>query len=189
MIDEALWRKRSLVKTWSMRGALHLLPVDQFAIYVSALRRSGVREVQRWLSRKGISPQTLDTLTEAIVAALAPGALTRQELATAVANRLGEEARQWIEHSWGGVVKQAALQGLVCYGRNRGREITFVRSDQWLPPQPQIDEQEAQSVLLRNYLYAYGPARIQDFARWTGMYVKEAKAVLAAIEPDVSKET
>ena len=42
-IDDALWCRRSIVKTWSIRGTLHLLAAEEFPIFVNALHRSGPR--------------------------------------------------------------------------------------------------------------------------------------------------
>ena len=108
-IDDALWRRRSIVKIWSMRGTLHLLAAEEVPIFVNALRRSGLREVQRWLGRYGIGVGELATTTETIVNALASGPLTRRALSEQVIAELGAKARQWIEHSWGGVVKSPRL--------------------------------------------------------------------------------
>ena len=36
MVGEALWEHRSLVKTWAMRGTLHLLPADELPTWVAA---------------------------------------------------------------------------------------------------------------------------------------------------------
>ena len=185
-IDDALWRRRSIVKTWSMRGTLHLLAAEEFPIFVNALRRSGLREVQRWLGRYGIGVGELATTTETIVNALANGPLTRRALSEQVIAELGAKARQWIEHSWGGVVKHAALQGLVCYGPHHGREITFVRTDQWLSgSKSTMSEAESKRYVVRKYLHVYGPARIKDFAGWTGMQMKEARPIFEELQPEI----
>jgi Winged helix DNA-binding domain len=36
-VRDALWEKRSLVRTWCMRGTLHLLPAEDLPTYVAAL--------------------------------------------------------------------------------------------------------------------------------------------------------
>ena len=35
-VARALWEERSLVRVWCMRGTLHLLTPEQFALYASA---------------------------------------------------------------------------------------------------------------------------------------------------------
>jgi hypothetical protein len=37
-VREALWERRSLVRTWSLRGTLHLLTAEDLPLYVAALR-------------------------------------------------------------------------------------------------------------------------------------------------------
>jgi len=176
-IERALWQERALVKTWCMRGTLHLLPTEDLSIYIGALRRSGVREVQRWFSKYGLSQGKANMMVEAIVEALAMGPLTRRELAERIVSLLGEMSRPWVEHSWGGVAKQAALQGLICFGPNRGQEITFIRLDQWLPGLNELSEEEAAKALLRRYLRSYGPASLQDFSKWAGLVMKDASSI------------
>jgi uncharacterized protein YcaQ len=186
-VESALWQTRALVKTWCMRGTVHLLPAQDLPIYTSALKGSGTREVQRWLSKYGVSQDEINVMTAAIVEALATGPLTRRELAERVVSLLGEKARPWIEHSWGGVSKQAALQGLICYGPDRGQEVTFVRLDQWLPALGEMPEEKAGSALLRCYLRSYGPATLRDFAKWTGMTMKEAKLIRNRLGDEVGE--
>src|SRR5580704_14354466 len=36
-VQRALWDERTLVKTWAMRGTLHLLPAGEFPLWLAAL--------------------------------------------------------------------------------------------------------------------------------------------------------
>ena len=38
-VDALLWKRRSVVKTWAMRGTLHLLPAAELPRYAGALAR------------------------------------------------------------------------------------------------------------------------------------------------------
>lgn len=118
-IEQALWQERTLVKTWSMRGTVHLLPAQDLPVHVGALKRTLVAEVWRWIARHGVSAREVQSMTEAVLEALEVGPLTRRELGERVVPILGPQARQWIEHSWGGGIKQACLEGRVCYGPNQ----------------------------------------------------------------------
>src|SRR5579871_1218887 len=40
-VRDALWQHRTLVKTWAMRGTLHLLPSSELPLWHSALGASG----------------------------------------------------------------------------------------------------------------------------------------------------
>lgn len=48
---------------------------------------------------------------------------------------------------------------------NRGRNTTYANPQRWTPFKP-LDGEEALAELLRRYLYSYGPATPQQFARW-----------------------
>ncbi len=123
-------------------------------------------------------------MNEAVVEALSAGPMTQRELTEQIASKVGKKVRTWIERVWS-VFRPALVEGLICYGPHRGQEVTFVRVDRWLPEQREISEQEAQQVLLRRYLSAYGPAPLQDFSKWTGISMKEARAVWELLEEEL----
>jgi uncharacterized protein YcaQ len=181
-VKRALWEDRRLVKTWSVRRTLHLLPAEDLPIYVGGLRRNVLRLEQGWVTRQGLSSREAEAMTDAILEALSDGPLTRRELATSVVSGLGSQARRWIEHSWGGLVTQACMRGLVCFGPNEGQKVTFVRCDRWLPNLEDVPAEEAENALLRRYLRGYGPATPRDFATWSGMRVQEVTAIWKRLE-------
>ena len=186
-VDRALFQKRTIVKTWCMRGTVHLLQTTDLPIYVGALKQSGLRASQHWLTRHGVSQKEVENMVSAIVKVLAHGPLTRQELTKRVVAFLGPKVKRWIEHSWGDVVKQVCLQGLACFGPNYGQNITFVRLDHWLTNFSNLSAEEAKTILFRRYLQGYGPATLQDFAAWSGMSVKETRLIMEQLENEVYK--
>lgn len=186
-IEQALWQERTLVKTWSMRGTVHLLPAQDLPVHVGALKRALVGEVWRWIARHRVSAQEAQAMTEAVLEALAGGPLTRRELSEKVVTILGPQAKQWIEHSWGGLVKQACLEGRVSYGPNRRQEITFVRRNRWLPALNELPIEEAQAALLRRYLRSYGPAAPRDLAAWTGMNIGDVMPIWSRLRDELAE--
>jgi hypothetical protein len=175
-VHSALWEKRHLIKTYGMRGTLHLLPAVDFFIYINALKKSVVESVQRIMLRLGITAKEAEALNEAAMEALRAGSLTKGELTERVKPRVGKKVRAAMAQFWN-IFRPAFAEGLICYGPESGKEAIFIRVDQWLPKQKEISETEAQQMLLRRYLQAYGPATLQDFSKWTGLLMKEAKAV------------
>lgn len=77
-------------------------------------------------------------------------------------------------------MKRAVLEGLVCFGPNKGREKTYVRTDKWLGNSAYCAEggknaqDEASAELLRRYLRSYGPADRRDYSAWSGLRAREA---------------
>jgi len=182
-IHSALWEKRRLVKTYGMRGTLHLLPTADFFIYINALKKSVVESVRRIMLRLGITAKEAEGLNEAAMAALRAGPLTKGELTEQVKFKVGKKVRAAMAQFWN-IFRPAFAEGLICYGPESGKEAVFIRVDQWLPKQKEISEAEAQQMLLRRYLRAYGPATLPDFSKWTGLRMKEAKAVWETMQED-----
>ena len=187
-IRDALWRERSLVKTYGLRGTLHLLPSHELALWLAALRartppRGGNATLEQALParRRGI-------VVQAMVDALGDRALTREELAAELEKRLGAWATEPTLPAFGGqwprwqlALGPAAHAGWIVFGPNRGNLVTYVRTDRWLGTQADWDGQAALREVARRYFHAYGPATAQEFARWFTMQPKAARELVASL--------
>ncbi len=186
-VTRALWESRSLVKTWCMRGTVHLLAAYDLPVYLGGLRSEGLLREKQWMKRYGLSEEDFPRMSRAIEEALASGPMTRKVLADAVADKVGEWGRPWLEHGYGGVVRLACLEGRVCFGADIGQEVIFVRVNQWLPSFEEMPREEAETTLLRRYLSSFGPATPQDFATWSGMRVGAVREIWGRLRPEVVK--
>src|SRR6516225_10716815 len=83
-IEDALWKKRTLVKSHFMRQTLHLIPSDEFPLYISALKSSRVADALRIMARFRITREEAEDLTGLIMNALASGPLDRADIGAAV---------------------------------------------------------------------------------------------------------
>jgi hypothetical protein len=79
-VQAALWQRRELVKATSMRMTLHLLPANDFSLYVSAMKASSLASMHRLLTRIGAGPTHVDTMIATVLEALADGPKTQQDL-------------------------------------------------------------------------------------------------------------
>jgi len=170
-VGRALWEERSLVRTWCMRGTLHLLTPAQLALYAAvfdpAQQYTGV-----WYRAFEVTPAEMDALYGALATALEAGTpMTRRDLAEAVTAIAGERLGARLHSSWGELLKPAGRRGLFVNGPNRGSETTYVRTDRWLEGGgvASVEPAAARAEWLRRYLRAYGPATAQDYARWLGV--------------------
>ncbi len=168
-LEAELWERRSLVKTWAMRGTLHLLPASEYGLWQAALATYDHYLKGAWLRGFNISREELDLLLATVPEALGDEGLTRDELAEAVAAKadspaLGERLRD----SWGACLKPASFRGGLCFGPNRGQRVTFVNPDAWLGERRRPSAEEAIAEVARRYLNAYGPATAAEYSRWWG---------------------
>jgi hypothetical protein len=166
-VQEALWSEHSLVKTFGPRGTIHLLAAADLPLWCGALSA-----VQR-ASQMRCTPEQTDELVAAIGAILADAELTIDELSEALAERVGAwavepvmPAFQTMWPRWRQVTEIAAQRGVLCFGANKGRQVTYTSPARWLPEFTLAPPAEASRWLLDRYLRSYGPATPQHFARW-----------------------
>ncbi|HET9780135.1 MAG TPA: winged helix DNA-binding domain-containing protein [Candidatus Dormibacteraeota bacterium] len=186
-VRDALWKSRSLVKTWLMRGTLHLASSDDLPLYIgamSALWKSQMR--QSWLNYMQTTEAEFWRIVDDVAAALDGRPVTREELIAVVGEGKSDHIRQMLRSGWGGMLKPAARKGLLCFGPNRGQSVTFVRPDRWLRSWRSVDADAALAAMARRYLSAYGPATKSDFARWWGAWPGVGKAAWSALNDEVT---
>lgn len=183
----ALWKQRTLVKTWAMRGTLHWLPADELPTWIAALRdkERNIRRSAAWERYHGLSAAQLHEVTDVVGAVVGREPVTREELADAIADRTGDSALAGaVRASFGGsVLKTAAAEGLLCFGPDRGRNVTFVAPGAWVRGrwrEPPADE--AKRFVVERFFAAHGPATADDLARWWGVPAAEGKRLVASAD-------
>jgi hypothetical protein len=179
-VRDALWQRRSLVRTWCMRGTLHLLTADDLPLYTAALRTHDRWWKGAWLRMIGCSADELRAILDAVADALGETPLTRAQLADAVAQRVGSHAEERMLSGWGEMLKPAAFEGALACGPPQGQSVTFVSPRHWLPAWEEPASEPAWREIVRRYLRAYGPAAREEFARWWGMQPAPAGRILRA---------
>ena len=185
-VEDALWKHWTLVKTWAMRGTLHLLSSYSLSTYVAALRTRHDLHGEKISYRIGPGPEDKkyeitkaeqEQITKAIDDALDQHTLTREELAREIVKRtkLRPILQSHLLSGFGSLLQQAAHQGSLIFGPSQGAKVTFTRPDQWLGRQDQPSSEQALRTLLRQFYSTYGPATFEDFAHWWGVSAPEAK--------------
>jgi hypothetical protein len=163
-------REGRLIKTWAMRGTLHLLAPEDAGIFLSLIAAGRSWETPGWQKYFGVTPKQLDALREVVRDALDGKTLTRSELIAAITTRrgyghLGDE----LLSGWGTLFKPYAWQGDLCFGPSQGNRVTFTTprsaSSRWAGVP---DPEEAAPAAIAAYLRAYGPATANEFGMWIG---------------------
>ena len=163
-----LWERRGLVKTYSLRGTLHLHPANEMPLWTAARRALPDWREGRWQAAYGLVPERADAVLTAMADALDGRCLTRAELADAVAQRAGSWARERMASVWADLIGMGFEAGLLCFGPSQGSSVTFARLDQWIGRGEEVEPYAALATICRRYLAAYGPATHRDFAEWFG---------------------
>jgi len=172
----AALERREAIRTWPMRGTVHLVPPADAHWMLDLM---GVRALAGAAKRRetiGLSERTADLGVEVLAAALAGGGrLTRAECLTALAEGGVELSGQMGYH----LLWYASQRGVTCIAPNVGKEQTFVLLDEWVPDPRRPSREEALATIALRYFRSHGPATRQDFVRWTGLTMTDTKAAIA----------
>jgi hypothetical protein len=169
-VRNALWRDRTLVKTWAMRGTLHLVASDELPELVAALgtRINWLRPL--WLRYFKVTREEMLALQDGIGEVLSDTPMTRAALGDALAKRLGDEAfADRVTSSWGTFLKPAASRGFLCFGPEDGRNVTFVDPRDWLGRDMPEPSEDAIGAVIERQLAAFPGSSRGELARWWGV--------------------
>jgi hypothetical protein len=190
-IQTALWQERTLVKTWAMRGTLHLLSAHELPVYVAACSMHDSRNWAGYFAYYGLTPTQQEAFLSAVPHVLSDTPMTRQELAAAVASHTGIPGlhKLILSSSWGSPLKPCAFRGDLCFGPSQGQNITFVNPRAWTGIGRSIEPEAALQAIARLYLQAYGPATREDFARWWwgGGGMTTAKKLFQSLDDELTE--
>jgi hypothetical protein len=187
LVQQALWTDRTMVKTWAMRGTLHLFSAEDYPAFQAAASRRRNYYTNAYLKYFGVTLEELLTLFDAIGEALRGEVLTREELGAAVTERTGDP--KYGEHvmgSWGSLLKPAAYQGELCFAPSVGQRVCFTRPDEWLPQWHDVDPDVGLGEVTKRFLSSYGPATRDELRLWWGASMGEANTMLASLDGEVS---
>jgi winged helix DNA-binding protein len=184
-IDAALTDDRALVVGWLMRGTLHLVGRDDYHWLLGLTAPGRLAGNARRLGQEGVAPEDADRAVAIVERALTEdGPLTRAELAERIGARGIRTEGQAMPH----LLMLAALRGVAVLGPLRDGAHAFVLARDWLggPPAP-VERDRGLAELARRYLRGHGPAGAADLAAWAGLPLRDARATLDAIAPELRK--
>jgi Winged helix DNA-binding domain len=178
-VRAALWADHALVKTYGPRGTVHLFPAVEWAGWSAGLA-AAPRSETRLPEPMRMAPEQIDAVIEAIGAALAGADLTVDELDEQVVARTGPWAGERVMPAfdgmwprWRRLVVDAAHRGVLCFGPNRGRKVTYADPRRMIPgfapptgAARAVDAADPLATMALRYLRAYGPATPAEFAQW-----------------------
>jgi hypothetical protein len=175
-VTVALREDRSIVRTWLMRGTLHVVAAEDVRWLLHLLGPVFARAGSTRHARLGLDDDLKARGVAAIRKILAQhGPLTRYELVDRLRSRhvvLDPKTQAPIH-----MIGLAALQGILCLGPDRDDgESTYVLLDDWVPQARPASREAALAELARRYFAAYGPATVGDLSAWSGLPMTDARS-------------
>jgi hypothetical protein len=184
---EAAIARGEIVRTWPMRGTLHLLAREDVRWMVALLApRVQAANAARLAREFGFDAPALAHGRHVIEQALANGApMARTDLYARMdaagithGGQRGLQLLNWLAH-----------ESVICQGPRQGKQPTFVLMDAWVPPSAPLSHDEALHRLALRYLQGHGPATAADLAWWSGLTQTDAQRALVAASSTLGQET
>lgn len=152
---------RGLVKIWSHRGTMHLVPEDELGLHLAALDNGGPFADGAW----GISRADAAYWAAFLEEEIGGGNRTRDGLKTACTRAgMGEELLRQVFYGWGGLIREMVTRGRIVCGTGTQKEYFLPEGVTW------VDRDQARRIFLRRYFEHYGPATVADcryfFSNW-----------------------
>jgi hypothetical protein len=184
---DAACRDRTVVRTWAMRGTLHMLAAEDFGWVNGLLGPYFAKKGAPRRRQLGLDEALLDK-ARAAFEEIATHPLTRRELVARLADHGVhlDPATQAPPHLLG----YAANTGQLCRGPDLAKdEPTYVLVRSWLGTPRPTSEEDALRTLAERYLRGHGPATVEDLATWSGLPITQARSAFEAIGDRVSHVT
>ena len=176
-----------LVKTWTLRGTVHLVPERDLPLYIRHC--GGAEDVcqsgwYQWTAGRGHAnpPERECHFARLTLDAIASGIDEREALRFRLREQgmtENEEARAF--DPWGGIIAELANIGAVAFRVEVGDDLRPVETKRYrlLAPFTPMAESAARLELARRYFTHYGPATLRDAAYFFHWTQAEIKALLA----------
>ncbi len=178
---------RDVVRTWPMRGTLHLIPSRDAKWMLDRMGGKALAGAARRREMLGLSDDVAFRAVDILAArvAEAEGPVSRKDCLAALANAgIAPENQRGYHLLW-----FASQLGHLAGGPPQGKEQTFVSLDTWAPMHRAPSREEALALVAGAYVRGHGPVTDRDLMRWTGLGLHDCRVGLTTAEDVLPVET
>lgn len=163
ILNRALQERRTVVRTWGVRGILQTVPTAQLGLYLAAAGITAPRWKRFLDARSNLSTQARLRLLKR----LCPETISREALRDAIPD---PTTRLFM-------LREAAYGGHIVWREGDGQHATFTWTKTWLGREPEPEREFHE--LVGRYLTSYGPLAAADLSSWLGVTVAAARKLMA----------
>jgi uncharacterized protein YcaQ len=175
-----LYKKKSLARIRYVRKTLYILPKEMLPSAFAAVKRNAEVMTAQHLEFMQLTPDRYKSLSRKILKILKHKGLTLLEI------RKGLGAVPNLSY----ILRMMCFQGLLIRGIPKAGWKSNLHS--YYPFReyyPDLDlnavkEEDGQESVIRNYLFAFGPATVNDISWWTGFTKGQVKKILDRFKED-----
>ncbi|WP_264531702.1 winged helix DNA-binding domain-containing protein [Flavobacterium sp. N502540] len=186
VIEEAI-NSAQIIRTHILRPTWHFVSADDIYWMLDLSGPQVKRIVTSYVKKYGYDAKKLDQTNAAIQKILAGNNhLTREE----IMQELSITKTPSPDHLSGPIMMYAELDGLVCNGKMKGKQMTYALLEERVPkPQGRLTQEEGLTKLALRYFESHGPATLLDFSWWSGFSPTSCKNIINAIELQLNSIT
>jgi hypothetical protein len=173
---DAAFHSAEVVRSWPMRGTLHLVPAEDLGWMLDLTAPRAIRSAASRRAALGIADAEVERVRQIAIASLTGGrALTRGAiLGSIAAGGVSTEGQRGYHFLW-----YLAQTGTLVLGAGQGKQQTFSLLDEWVRTPRRLDRDEALGELAYRYFRSHGPATVRDLVRWSGLTMADVQRALA----------
>lgn len=171
--------QRAVVRTWMLRGTLHMVAGADLRWMLALLGSRNIAGIAGRHRQLELDDKVFAACRKLLAKALRGTTLTRNALFELLnAHGIETAGQRGIHILW-----RLSQDGLLCFAGHAGKQPAFALLDEWLPePGPTLKRDEALALLCARYFDSHGPATVADFAWWSGLTLGDAKRAVGACE-------
>jgi len=173
-LDEELYERRSLGKIRCIRKTLYILTREMIPIAYAAARRVVEKASKKYIEFRGVSPDQYEDASKTILAILKGREMTASEIKRILKTQLDVSAILYLMCDQGLLIRSKPEKGW------RDRNHRYSLFNEYFPDidLTKMDEAEARTLLIKNYLCSFGPVTENDISWWTGLEKRQVRHAL-----------
>ncbi|HJR73954.1 MAG TPA: winged helix DNA-binding domain-containing protein [Luteimonas sp.] len=175
-----------IVRTWPMRGTLHVLAAEdvRWMLALTGARMSALNagRIERMYGLDAAAMKRCRKIVEKVLRNGGPAPRTELYAAFEKAGIETGESRGI------NILGHLAQDAVICGGPKLGKQASYVLADAWLPASKPLPREEALATLALRYFSGHGPATAHDLAWWSSLTLKDVHTAIEAAKGNLAHE-
>jgi hypothetical protein len=182
---EAAIEQGKIVRSWPMRGTLHLVAAEDLRWMLQHLTPRVVRRTALLYKQAELDDKVFAKSRKIFVREMERhGRLSRPQMYELLESNGIKTGEQRGLH----LIGYHAQTGLICFSGKIGKQPSFSLLEQWIKPHPVIGKEEAFAKVSFTYFRSHGPATIEDLMWWSGLTKKESLNAIQSLGSELLAE-
>ncbi|POY37031.1 winged helix DNA-binding domain-containing protein [Solitalea longa] len=178
-IEETV-NKGTIVRTWALRGTLHLVTTKDIGWMIDLLKPGALSRSKSHFKSLELTDTVLAKAEKIMEHLMTDGIqVSRKDLfAELEKNHISTKSLRGIH-----ILYWASFQKIICHGAMNEKQFTYRLLSPLLQDQTSLTKEECLAELAKRYFFSHGPATLADFVWWSGLNLTDAKKGLEIVKP------